>query len=141
MVSTLLLKSACNHREDAALLPGSRRVPRRAVLTSGAGQSAALLTLVLSAMVLAAGCGGTALMPTPNLYTLTSDNPFPDVPPCFRTSTVDVLYATDRAAEGDTAKNPQYGYRRSRSLAFGMTTVRIGKDYPAPAQGDAPVGG
>ena len=77
-------------------------------------------------LVLAAGCGGTALMPTPNLYALTSDNPFPDVPSCFRTSTVDVLYATEHAAEGDTAKNPQYGDRRS--LAFGMTTVRIGKE-------------
>ena len=103
-------------------------------LTSGAGQPAALLTLMLSALVLAAGCGGPVLMPTPNLYAFTPDNPFPDVPTCFRTSTVDVLYATDRAAESDTAKNPQYGYRRSRSLAFGMTTVRIGKDYPAPAQ-------
>ena len=101
-----------------------------AVLTSGAGQLAAILTLVLSAIVLATGCGGTALMPTPNLYALTPDNPFPDVPSCFRTSTVDVLYATDRTAEGDTTKNPQYGYRRSRSLAFGMTTVRIGKDVP-----------
>ena len=112
------------------LLPGSRRVPRRIVLTSGAGQPAALLGLVLSAMVLAAGCGGPVLMPTPNLYALTPDNPFPDVPPCFRTSTVDVLYAIDRAAESDIAQNPQYGYRRSRSLAFGMTTVRIGKDVP-----------
>ena len=79
-------------------------------------------------MVLVTGCGGPVLMPTPNLYALTPDNPFPDVPPGFRTSTVDVLYATDRAAESDAAQNPQYGYRRSRSLAFGMTTVRIGKD-------------
>ncbi|MBE3097600.1 MAG: hypothetical protein IMZ44_10815, partial [Planctomycetes bacterium] len=79
MASTLLLKSVCNHRDDAALLPGSRRVARRTVLTSGAGQPAALLTLMLSAMVLAAGCGGPVLMPTPNLYALTPDNPFPDV--------------------------------------------------------------
>ena len=81
-------------------------------------------------MVMATGCGGPVLMPTPNLYALTPDNPFPDVPSCFRKSTVDVLYATDRAAESDIAQNPQYGYRRSRSLAFGMTTVRIGKDVP-----------
>jgi len=101
-----------------------------AVRTSGAGQPAALLALMLSALVLAAGCGGPVLMPTPNLYALTSDNPFPDVPSCFRKSTVDVLYATDRTAESDIAQNPRYGYRRSRSLAFGMTTVRIGKDLP-----------
>jgi esterase/lipase superfamily enzyme len=91
---------------------------------------AIVMTLALTVVF---GCispqvGG--LMPTPNLYALTSDNPFPDVPSCFRTSTVDVLYATDRAAESDIAQNPQYGYRRSRSLAFGMTTVRIGKDVP-----------
>jgi esterase/lipase superfamily enzyme len=87
-----------------------------------------LITLVLAALVLAAGCGGPMLMPTPNLYAFTPDNPFPDVPPCFRKNTVDVLYATDREAESDIAENPRYGFRRSRSLAFGMTTVRIGKD-------------
>jgi esterase/lipase superfamily enzyme len=86
--------------------------------------------LVLGALVLAAGCGGPVLMPTPNLYALTPDNPFENVPADFRKNTVDVLYATDREAESDIARNPKYGYRRSLSLAFGMTTVRIGKDLP-----------
>jgi esterase/lipase superfamily enzyme len=89
---------------------------------------AAHLALLLSALVLAAGCGGPMLMPTPNLYALTPDNPFANVPAGFRKNTVDILYATDREAESDIARNPQYGYRRSPSLAFGMTTVRIGKD-------------
>jgi esterase/lipase superfamily enzyme len=71
-----------------------------------------------------AGCGGPELMPTPNLYTMTDDNPFLDVPPALRTSTVDVIYATDRVPEGDPAK---YGVGRSKSLAFGLTTVRIGQ--------------
>ena len=80
-------------------------------------------------MVLATGCAaGPTLMPTPNLYGHTPDNPFADVPPAFRTNTVDVLYLTDRAPDGDPAKDPKYGFRRSLSLAFGMTTVRIGKD-------------
>ena len=91
---------------------------------------AAVLLPLLGAIVLAAGCGATELMPTPNLYAFTPDNPFPNIPPCFRTSTVDILYATDRTPEGDTAKEPKYGFGRSRSLAFGMTTVRIGKDVP-----------
>ena len=78
-------------------------------------------------MVLAAGCSGPALMPTPNLYGHTPDNPFADVPPALRTSTADILYVTDRAPEGDPAKDPKYGSRRSLSLAFGMTTVSIGK--------------
>ncbi len=112
------------------VLPGSRRVALQPVRIPCARRRVALLALAFGALVLAAGCGGSVLMPTPNLYALTPDNPFSDVPACFRKSTVDVLYATDRAAESDLAQNPQYGYRRSRSLAFGMTTVRIGKDVP-----------
>jgi esterase/lipase superfamily enzyme len=67
-------------------------------------------------------------MPTPNLYGIASPDIFADVPPTLRSSTVDVLYATDRAPEGDPAQEPKYGFRRSLSLAFGMTTVRIGED-------------
>ena len=58
----------------------------------------------------------------------TADNPFPNVPAIFRTSTVEVLYVTDRKREGDSAKSLRYGSRRSKSLAFGITTVRIGRD-------------
>jgi esterase/lipase superfamily enzyme len=110
-------------QDDAA-----RRVTFGRMVATATGGPAALLALVLSALILAAGCGGTALMPTPNLYAFTPDNPFPDVPLCFRKNTVDVLYVTDRASESDLAQNPRYGYRRSRSLAFGVTTVQIGKD-------------
>jgi esterase/lipase superfamily enzyme len=35
---------------------------------------------------------------------------------------------TDREPEGDAAGDPKYGSRRSKSLAFGMTNVKIGKD-------------
>ena len=132
MASTLLSKSACNHRHVAVLRPGPRWASQRTVAAADARQLAALLVLVSSAMVLAAGCVrpvlGPTLMPTPNLYAHTPDNPFPDVPPALRTSTVDVVYATDREPEGDPAQDPKYGSRRSKSLAFGMTTVRIGKD-------------
>jgi len=99
---------------------GSRLGPWRTVFASWAWQ--------LLVIFLGAGCATPSLMPTPNLYGRTSDNPFADVPPAFRTSTVDVLYLTDRVPDGNPAKDPQYGYRRSRSLAFGMTTVCIGKE-------------
>ena len=109
-------------------MTGRRRAPQRTAGASGAGQLIVLLALVSGAVVLAAGCGGPVFMPTPNLYAHTPDNPFADVPPALRTNTVDVVYATDREPEGDVAKDPKYGSRRSMSLAFGTTLVRIGKD-------------
>jgi len=132
MANALLPKSGGNHRDDAALLLEPRCALRRTIFTSRARQLVGLLMLVANSMVLTAGCAGPALiytlMPTPNLYARTPDNPFADVPPALRTNTVDVLYVTDREPEGDPAKDPQYGSRRSKSLAFGMAIVRIGKD-------------
>jgi esterase/lipase superfamily enzyme len=132
MASTSLLKSAYNPGDDAASLPRPRRARPRPVFTSGARQHVALFLLAAVAMILAGGCVGPAilptLMPTPNLYAHTPDNPFVEVPPPLCTSTVDVVYVTDRKPEGDPAKDPQYGSQRSKSLAFGMTTVGIGKD-------------
>lgn len=81
---------------------------------------------LLMVIVLGAGCATPSLMPTPNLYGRTSDNPFADVPSAFRTNTVDILYLTDRMTDGSSTNGPKYGFRRSLSLAFGMTTVRIG---------------
>lgn len=74
------------------------------------------------------GCATPSLMPTPNLYRHTSDNPFTDVPPAFRTNTVDILYLTDRAPDDTLARNIRYGSKRSQSLSFGMTTVRMGRE-------------
>ena len=70
------------------------------------------------------------LMPTPTLCVRSTGDPFADVPPALRSSTVDLVYVTDRAMEGPSVQDPQYGYRRSKSLAFGMTCVSIGKDLP-----------
>jgi esterase/lipase superfamily enzyme len=81
-------------------------------------------------LLLGTGCATPLLMPTPNLYGHTADNPFADVPAVYRTNTVDLLYLTDRAPDGATAQGPRYGLRRSLSLAFGVTTVRIGRDLP-----------
>ena len=46
----------------------------------------------------------------------------------LQTSTVDILYATDRKREGDEDDPLKYGYRRSYSLACGSLVVEIGKD-------------
>ena len=98
-------------------------------------RSAAAVLIALSGAMTLAGCccgpnlvPGPSLMPTPNLCADAADNPFADVPLPFRTSTVDIVYVTDRVPESDSAQDPRYGFRRSKSLAFGMTRVSIGQD-------------
>src|ERR1035437_107379 len=118
--SNFFPKSEYGQRGDRVFLPGSRSGLRLAIFAS--------CTWPLLAIFLGAGCATPSLMPTTTLYSPTSDNQFADVPPAFRTNTVDVLYLTDRAPDGNPAKDPKYGLRRSLSLAFGMTTVCIGKE-------------
>jgi esterase/lipase superfamily enzyme len=79
-----------------------------------------------------AGCGGKPhLMPTPNIYAGGKPSPFDDVPPALQNNRVEVLYLTDRALEeGSTPERPNYGHKRSRSLAFGVCEIRFGKDVP-----------
>src|SRR5688572_22992368 len=83
-------------------------------------------------MAAAGGCGGSdlpELMATPNLYSRHGVDPFPNVPPELRNNRVEVLYVTDRAYdEGSTPTAPKYGYKRSRSVVFGVADVRIGQD-------------
>jgi esterase/lipase superfamily enzyme len=82
-------------------------------------------------LLVATGCGGAAktfLMPTPNLYTGGDFNPFEDVAAELRNNRVDVLYMTDRAPETGTSDRRKYGFRRSRSVGFGLAEVRIGDD-------------
>ena len=132
MANTFFPRSASNPGDDAVSLARPQPARQRTVITSGTRQLVALFILAACAMVLAGGCVGPAimptLMPTPNLYAHTSDNPFTDVPPALRTSTVDVVYVTDREPKVDPNMDIQYGSGRSKSLAFGITTVEIGKD-------------
>ena len=109
---------------------------RRVVVVSAAPKDrrqTRFLSAALSAVVLLvlAGCGGRPyqLMPTPNIYATGQRDPFPDVPPALQNNRVDVLYLTDRALEpGSTPEHPTYGYKRSRSVAFGVAEVQFGKD-------------
>ena len=83
--------------------------------------------VLLAVFAMLAGCQ-RQLIPTPNLYIHAQENPFADVPPELRTSSVDLLYLTDRARKGGDADSVKYGYERSRSLAFGSFVVEIGND-------------
>ena len=87
------------------------------------------LLLIVAAM---AGCESKFwLMPTPNLYTRGDVDPFPNVPPELQNNHVEVLYLTDRKPEPSKDPNdtsPHYGYKRSRSVAFGVANVDIGEN-------------
>ena len=84
----------------------------------------------LVGLVLCVGLAGCQreLIPTPNLYLDRDTNPFAEVPAEWQTNTVDLLYVTDREPEGGEQNHVEYGYQRSKSMAFGSCVVRIGED-------------
>src|SRR4051794_33085384 len=87
-----------------------------------------LLVLLVTALALA-GCSTTPkLMPTPNIYSRGDIDPFPSVPPALQSNKVDVIYLTDRVPEATKAGRIEYGYKRSRSVAFGISQMQIGPD-------------
>src|SRR4051794_36283476 len=97
-----------------------------------AGGSQVLRTLNWGAAVayvlllLASGCGGAPqLMPTPNLYSRGKVDPFAEVPPALQGNLIDVMYLTDRTREADSPRGAEYGYKRSRSAAFGIGRLEI----------------
>jgi esterase/lipase superfamily enzyme len=81
-----------------------------------------------AAATLLAGCATErSLMPTPLLYQdLSPPIFFRDVPPERRRPAVDLLYITNRAQETAADAALPYGQERSRSLAYGSTTVQMG---------------
>jgi len=84
--------------------------------------------LMLFVVVALGGCKGRELMPTPNLYVGSETDPFADVAPVYRTSSVELLYVTDRQPQETRDGALEYGYGRSASGAFGTCVVEIGKD-------------
>lgn len=82
--------------------------------------------LVPLALSLAACSGKRELMPTPNLYTQPGAPAlFDTLDPSLQTSTMDLLFVTDRSKERDEEGNLAYGWGRSHSTAFGSVTVTI----------------
>lgn len=74
-----------------------------------------------------AGCA-EQLMPAPTICVNAKEDLFQHVPEHLRTSKVDVFYATDRTPEMKDGKLVDYGIGRSKSLAFGVAEVTIGRD-------------
>lgn len=78
--------------------------------------------------VLLSGCGHLELMPTPNMFKDSKENPFTNVPPELRHSHIDVIFATDRFPEQRRASDPvAFGYERSSHLHVGKSRMTIGK--------------
>lgn len=76
----------------------------------------------------AAGCAKPELMPTPNMYAKSQTDPFAKVPPALQTTDIDVLFVTDREQTTDKNGKTDFGYGRSRSLAFGSYIVGVGEN-------------
>lgn len=67
-------------------------------------------------------------MPTPNLYADGQYQLFGDLPPELRSSTIDLLYVTDRKPAEREDGSLRYTHERSASLAYGSALVEIGHD-------------
>ncbi len=85
------------------------------------------LRLAVLALAVLGGCQ-TKLMPAPNLYVYSDENPWAELPPELQTTTVDLLYVTDREPIERPDDSVRYGYGRSWSLAYGSVDVEIGKN-------------
>jgi esterase/lipase superfamily enzyme len=85
--------------------------------------------LFTSAALALGGCATTyPLMPTPVLYTGTQAKQLFTTVPSEQRAPLDLLYITDRVpATGPDPTDP-YTANRSRSMAFGSTTVEFGDD-------------
>jgi esterase/lipase superfamily enzyme len=69
------------------------------------------------------------MMPTPVLYTGAQAKPlFTEAPAVLRTPALDLLYITDRTPARSPDEPLPYTSERSRSEAFGSTTVLFGED-------------
>lgn len=88
----------------------------------------ALVPVLLSAALATGGCATTyPMMPTPVLYLgAQARTLFTQAPATSRTPPLDLLYITDRAPATGADDVGPYTANRSRSMAFGSTTVQFG---------------
>jgi esterase/lipase superfamily enzyme len=86
----------------------------------------ALAAVVFLSNVVGCSKPGPALVSAPNLYADSDANPYESVPVELQGNTATVVYATDR--EPETIEDVYgYGYKRSRTVSFGLCTVRMGE--------------
>ena len=87
------------------------------------------VAIALAALLGVAGCATThPLMPTPALYTGAQAKPlFTKTPAEARIPPLDLLFITDRVAATSPDEAEPYTADRSRSMAFGSTTILFGE--------------
>ena len=90
------------------------------------------VAIALAVLLALSGCATThPMMPTPVMYTGAQAKPlFTDAPAVARTSPLELLYFTDRALAQPASEVQPYTSGRSRSEAFGSTTILFGDDMP-----------
>ena len=88
-----------------------------------------IVAIALATLLSLAGCATThPLMPTPALYTGPQAKPlFTQAPIEVRTPPLDLLFITDRAPATSPDDPEPYTADRSRSMAFGSTTILFGE--------------
>jgi hypothetical protein len=88
-----------------------------------------LMAIALAAPLGLAGCASThPLMPTPTLYTgAQARSLFTESPADTRKPPLDLLFITDRAPATRPDDPEPYTVDRSRSMAFGSTTILFGE--------------
>lgn len=95
--------------------------------TSGPTRALALVLLALSLVIPLGGCEST-LSPLPNLCLCRDPSPVASVPESRRSSTVKLIYATDRRPVDGPDQAMRYSWLRSKSLAFGLATIEFGEN-------------
>jgi len=91
--------------------------------------SSFLAFALMAALLVLGGCASThPLMPTPLLYLGAEAKPlFTESQGAVRTPPLDLLYITDRAPAQQPSEAEPYTSERSRSEAFGSTTIQFGE--------------
>ena len=89
-----------------------------------------LVAIAMAVLLGLAGCATThPLMPTPVLYIGAQAKPlFTKAPAEVQTPPLDLLFITDRAPATNPDEPEPYTADRSRSMAFGSTTILFGQD-------------
>ena len=89
-----------------------------------------LVAIAMAVLFGLTGCATThPLMPTPKLYTGAQGKPlFTATPAEVRSPPLDLLFITDRAPAMSPDEPEPYTANRSRTMAFGSTTILFGQD-------------